>query len=251
MLAGFDFQASAFLLLFARVGAVLMLLPVFSEDAVPGRIRLLLAIGMTLGLWGVLGPVTRAASTDAAAFPGLLVAELVTGLAIGTLVKIMFSAVAMAGSLISTQIGLSSAIVFDTSQGGQAALLSKFVSVAAAVLCMSMHLHHLWIGAIIESYRTFPVGGMPAAPDFLRAALDAAGRATALGIGLAAPLIVYGIVFNVALGLATRLAPAIQLFFIVQPLNLLLGLAVTAMTLGTLLATFAQAMADYMRMSWT
>jgi flagellar biosynthetic protein FliR len=108
----------------------------------------------------------------------------------------------------------------------------------------------LWIGAIVESYRTFPIGGMPPAHDFLRAALDAVARAMTLGIGLSAPLLVYGIVFNVALGLSTRIAPAIQLFFIVQPLNILLGLAVMAMTLGGLLTGFAQAMAAYMQTSW-
>jgi flagellar biosynthetic protein FliR len=91
---------------------------------------------------------------------------------------------------------------------------------------------------------------MPPAHDFLRAALDAVARAMTLGIGLSAPLLVYGIVFNVALGLSTRIAPAIQLFFIVQPLNILLGLAVMAMTLGGLLTGFAQAMAAYMQTSW-
>lgn len=249
-LSHLDVQATAFLILFARVGTVLMLLPVFSEDAVPGRIRLLIALGMSIGLWGVLAPLMRAAAAAGGALPAVLLAELITGLAIGALVKIVFSAVSMAGSIISSQIGLSSALLYDASQGGQAALLSKFVTVAAAVVCMSLHVHHLWIGAIIESYRTFPIGGMPPAHDFLRAALDAVARAMTLGIGLSAPLLVYGIVFNVALGLSTRIAPAIQLFFIVQPLNILLGLAVMAMTMGGLLTGFAQAMAAYMQTSW-
>jgi flagellar biosynthesis protein FliR len=243
-LSHLDVQATAFLILFARVGTVLMLLPVFSEDAVPGRIRLLIALGMSIGLWGVLAPLMRTAAAAGGALPAVLLAELITGLAIGALVKIVFSAVSMAGSIISSQIGLSSALLYDASQGGQAALLSKFVTVAAAVVCMSLHVHHLWIGAIIESYRTFPIGGMPPAHDFLRADPET------LGIGLSAPLLVYGIVFNVALGLSTRIAPAIQLFFIVQPLNILLGLAVMAMTMGGLLTGFAQAMAAYMQTSW-
>jgi flagellar biosynthetic protein FliR len=71
-----------------------------------------------------------------------------------------------------------------------------------------------------------------------------------LGISLAAPLIVYGIVFNVGLGLASRLAPAIQVFFVAQPLNLLLGLALFASTLGIMLTTFADTQAAWLAGGW-
>lgn len=239
------------MLLFARVGAVLMLLPIFSEDAVPGRIRILIAIGMTAGMWGLLGPTALAAVTDRALLPALLISELLVGLAMGTVIRILFNAISIAGSIISTQTGLSSAILFDPAQAGQAALLSKFVTVVAAIVCMSMHVHHLWIGSILSSYRMFPIGGLPPGQDFAMLAVDVVGRATQIGMGLAAPLVIYGIVFNVALGLAARLAPAIQIYFIAQPLNLLLGVALTAFLMGGILTNFAEAMAEWMRTSWT
>ncbi len=69
-------------------------------------------------------------------------------------------------------------------------------------------------------------------------------------MSLAAPLLIYGIIFNVALGLAARVAPAIQVFFIGQPLNLLLGIAITAVTIGTVLTFFATAMGDAMQGGW-
>ena len=244
-------EAAAFLILFARIGAVLMLLPVFSEDAVPGRIRLLIALGTTIGLWGMLAGQAMPAGARSEALPGILVTELLIGLGLGMLVKIMFQAIAVAGSIISLQIGLSSSIVFDASQGGQAPLLSKFVSVAAAVVCMALAVHHLWIASIVRSYLLFPVGTPPPAGDFATLALHTATRAMALGISLAAPLLVYGIVFNVALGLAARLTPAIQVFFVAQPLNLLLGLALFATVLGTMLAGFATAMATWMQAGWS
>ena len=84
-LSHLDVQATAFLILFARVGTVLMLLPVFSEDAVPGRIRLMIALGMSIGLWGVLAPLMRTAAAAGGALPAVLLAELITGLAIGAL----------------------------------------------------------------------------------------------------------------------------------------------------------------------
>jgi len=115
---------------------------------------------------------------------------------------------------------------------------------------MALAVHHLWIAAIIRSYTLFPIGAVPPAGDFATLALHTATRAMMLGISLAAPLLVYGIVFNVGLGLAARLAPAVQVFFVVQPLNLLLGIALFATVLGAMLAGFATAMAEWMQAGW-
>ena len=247
---GLPQDAVGFLILFARVGAVLMLLPVFSDESVPVRIRLLMALGMTVGLWGLLrGQVLPFASNDAS-LPGILIAELLVGLGLGMIVRIMFLAIAIAGSIISLQVGLTSAVVADPAQGGSAPLLSKFISVAAAVVCMGLAVHHLWIVSIVRSYAIFPVGGLPPAADFAELALNTTTRAMGLAVSLSAPLIVYGIVFNVALGLAARLAPAIQIFFVAQPLNLLLGMALFISTIGLILTGFAQAMAGWLQAGW-
>ena len=232
---------SAFLLLFARVGSVFALLPVFGDEAVPGRLRLLAALGLTAGLWPFLGG--QMGTVTDARLPGLLIAELLVGLGIGLLVRLLWSAATIAGAVVSGQVGLSSALVYDAGQGGQAPLLSKFVGVAAAVAVMAAGVHHLWIAAIVRSYRVFPVGGLPPAADFARLAVETTSEAFALGIGLAAPLIVYGLLFNIALGLASRLAPTIQLFFIAQPAQLMGGIALFAATTGALLATFADRLA--------
>jgi len=244
-------EATAFLILFARVGAVLMLLPVFSEDAIPPKIRLMLALGMTVGLWGFLGSQIAPFAQNTMALPGILIAELLTGMAMGMIIRIMFLAAAMAGTIVSLQVGLSSALINDPAQGGQAAVLSKLVSVAAAVVCLGMGVHHLWIVAIVHSYAIFPVGGLPPAADFAQLAILTVGKSMGLAISLAAPLLVYGIVFNMALGLSARLAPAIQIFFIAQPLNLLLGMALFATLFGTILTAFSSEMVRWLQTSWT
>ena len=168
----------------------------------------------------------------------------------GAIIRIMFMAAVMAGSLISLQIGLSSALIFDPGQG-QVPLLSKFIAVAATIVCLSLGVHHLWLGALVRSYDVFPVGGLPPANDFTQLAIRTTTQSMALGVSLAAPLLVYGIVFNVALGLMARLAPSIQVFFIVQPLNLLLGLAILVTLFGTILAAFSSEMASWMQAGWS
>jgi flagellar biosynthetic protein FliR len=182
--------------------------------------------------------------------PVAIITELMTGLAMGMIVKILFFAISIAGSIVSMQIGLSSAVIFDPVQASQAPMISKFVGIAAALVCMGMQVHHLWLGAIIHSYDSFPIGGLPPMRDFAQLAIAAVERSMTLGISLAAPLIVYGIVFNVALGLSARIAPAIQVFFIAQPLNILLGLSIFAATVGTMLTVFATTMGDAMQGGW-
>lgn len=243
-------MACGFLIVFARIGAILMLLPIFSDDAMPGRIRLLLAFAITLGLWGLLSSQVQPLTGNLTRLPSVLIVELLIGLALGMIVRIMFQAAAMAGSIISFQIGLTSALVPDAAQGGTATVLSKLVSVAASVACLGLSVHHLWIASMVHSYIAFPPGALPSAGDFAALAMHTTTNATALALGLAAPLLVYGIVFNVTLGLAARLAPAMQVFFIAQPLNLLIGLSLVALIGGTMLTRFGDAMDGWMRVGW-
>ena len=243
-------DAAVFLILFARVGAVLMLLPVFSEEGVPPRVRLMIALGLSAGMWPIIASKVSAAAKLDGALPMIIVAEVMVGLAMGMIVKIMFSAASVAGSIISMQVGMSSALVNDPSMGGMSPVLSRFLAVAAAVVCLSLNVHHMWIASIVQSYGVFPVGALPPADDFARLAVQVTTDSMSLALSLAAPLIVYGILFNLALGLAARVAPSIQVFFIAQPLNLLLGLALFASIVGIVLSTFAQTMAAWMQAGW-
>jgi flagellar biosynthetic protein FliR len=243
-------DTAAFLILFCRVGAVIMLLPAFSEDAVPPQIRLVMALGFTFGMYGMLEPRVTPALHSGISLPLLVIGEVMVGLAIGMVVRILFSAAAIAGAIAAQQVGLSSALVVDPSMGGQAPLLSRLIGLAAVVVCMGAGVHHLWIASIFGSYATFPVGGMPNAADFAQLAVSVTGQALALGVSLAAPLILYGMLFNLGLGLAARVAPSIQVFFIAQPLNLLLGLSVLAMSIGAMLTAFAAAMTTFMQSGW-
>jgi flagellar biosynthetic protein FliR len=165
------------------------------------------------------------------------------------LVRIFFQAAAMAGSIASMQVGLSSALIFDPAMGGQLPLLARFVNVAAGVTCLALGLHHLWIAAIVRSYASFPVGGLPPFADFAQLAVMTTSQAMTLAVSMAAPLLLYGILFNVALGLAARMAPAIQVFFITQPLNILLGLTLFATVIGSALYGFAMAMGQFLQQS--
>lgn len=235
--------ANGFLLLFARVGAILMLLPGFSEEAVPARLRFLVAVGTSVGLFGLLsGHVAQLALS-----PALLLTELGIGIGLGLLVRIIFTTATMAGSIISLQIGLSSALISDPSLGGHSALLSRMLALAGVTAALAAGIHHIWFAAIVKSYTAFPPGALPDIADFTQRAVQAAADATSLAVSLAAPFLVFGLIFNLTLGLAARMAPAIQIFFIAQPLTILAGLALLLLLMGPIVSAYAAILADWTR----
>lgn len=251
VLSALPLDVTAFLILFCRIGAVLMLLPVFSETAIPPQVRLLIGLGATLAFYGMLHQHIQPVLKAGASLPILVTSEMLVGIAMGAIVKILYTAASIAGGIISQQIGLSSALIMDPSIGGQSSVFSRFVTLAATIICLNLGVHHLWIGSIFQSYAIFAVGGFPDAGAFADLAVRVTGQTMSLGVSLAAPLILYGMLFNVGLGLAARVAPSIQVFFITQPLNLLLGFSILAITIGTILTTFADAMGMFMRNGWS
>ncbi len=233
------------LILFARVGTMAMMLPAFSDDAIPARIRVLFGVGLAIGFHAPMAAVVQPFAAAPQGLIALLVSELAVGLSLGAIVRILFQAIGMAGGIISTQIGLASAVFFDPSMASQTTILSRFAVVGAATVCLALDIHHLWIEGALASYRTFPIGGLPDAGGFARLALAATQQSLLLAVSLSAPIVLYSIVFNLALGLASRMAPAIQIFFIAQPLNMLLGLALLAATAGAMFTVFADAMIGF------
>lgn len=250
LLASLPDQLTIFMVLFARLGACFMVVPLFAEPGVPARIRLTIALTLTLGLYGILAPAVPTADL-ANRLPALTITELMTGLALGGIIRIMFLSISMAGAIVTVQTGLSSALVVDPAQGGQTTVLSRLMFLAAIVLCMSLGLHHVVIASLANSYELMPVGQLPMAEDFSTLAVKTLLQATTLALGLAAPLIAYGILFNLALGLSSRVAPMIQVFFIAQPLNILLGLTLFSLTLGTMLNMFGASMVAWFQGGWS
>jgi flagellar biosynthetic protein FliR len=167
------------------------------------------------------------------------------------MMRIMFQSIGAAGSIISYQIGLSSAMVADPAMGGQTTVISRFLLLGATLTCLSLNIHHLWFAAILRSYQSFPVGELPPARDFADLAVLTLTHSLVLSLGMAAPLVAFGILFNVGLALVSRITPTLQLFMVLAPLNLLLGVGLFAALVGTILTGFATEYGDWLNSGWT
>jgi flagellar biosynthetic protein FliR len=225
--------AFKFLMILVRVAAMLMLLPAIGEATIPGRIRLGLAFTLAFILYPVVGPMFAPPS----GLGGLVVAlgfEITIGLFIGATARLVMSAVQFAGGIIAFQSGLAFAQSFDPTQGVQSAIVGSFLSVFAVALIFALDLHHLLLTALADSFTLFRPGAFVPVADVAELAVSTVADAFVVAVQLAAPFLVFGLVFYVGLGILSRLMPQVQIFFVAMPANIFLGLLLLMLLVGAI-----------------
>lgn len=221
-------------LIFARLGAVIMLLPGMGETFIPPRIRLSFALALALMLFPLLVRTVPPMPADAAGLAGAVIKELLIGLMIGGVLRLFMSSLATAGEIVSLQITLSFAQTANPMQAQPSTTVSTFLGLIGIVLIFATDLHHLFIAAIVRSWDVFPFAQRVPVADAGQLALQTIGKSFALGLQLAAPVVVFSLIFNIATGLVGRIMPQFQVFFVATPLILLLGLSIFALSLGVI-----------------
>ena len=229
-----------YLLVFARTGAMIMLLPPIGDTNVPARVRLMLALAISLALaLTVTTAYPQVAPQTTIELGVLIVQEVTAGLMIGAVARIIVSAVSVAGFLIASQTGLSYAETLDpTSNGQQGAVVGNFLSMLAVVLIFASNLHHLAIGAVAGSYHLIPPGSSLPTGDMAELAIRIVSGAFALGFQLAAPFLVFGFAVNAGFGVLARMMPQLQVFFVAMPVNILVGFVIMTLLIGTMMTLF-------------
>ena len=230
--------AATFMLVFARVGAMVMLMPGFGESNIPVRIKLGIALLLTL----IILPLHRAAYqvdlNSMTSLGVLLVHEIVIGIVLGATARVTLSALAVAGSVIAQQLGLGFVTAVDPTQGQQGLLIGNFLTILGMTLLFATDSHHLVIAALNESYRIFSPGELLPSGDVAALATRAFAAAFKIGMQLSAPFLVFGLVFNIGLGVLARLMPAMQVYFVGVPLSIMAGFLILALVLTGMMATY-------------
>jgi len=219
-------------LLFARLGAVMMIAPAWGEQTTPPMMRLGLAVLVTATLAPTLVGNAPAMPRDIVGAIPMVITEIIIGLILGLGARLMMSALQVAGATVGLASGLGFAQQIDPIASQPAAIFSGFFSMMGVVLIMSAGLHRVMIEAAADSYVLFPPGAFPPIGDASTFVIDAVSNSFRLGIQIAAPVLIFSLVFNVALGLISRLIPQVQVFMTAMPLSVMLGLAITALGLG-------------------
>ena len=228
-----------YLLVFGRVGTMLMLAPALGENGIPMRIRLGFALMFALIVFPLVADQLPPLPTDMFEMATMLIREVIVGLMLGTIARMIVMATQTAGAIIAFQAGLSMAMASDPSQPGvQGAMIGNFLTLLGTVLVFAMDLHHLILAAIYDSYAFFPTTGSLMFEDAAMASVNAVSGAFAVGVQMSAPFIVFGLVFYLGLGLLARLMPQLQVFFIAMPANVGIGLLLLMVLLGAMMGWY-------------
>jgi flagellar biosynthetic protein FliR len=231
--------AATFMLVFARIGAMVMLLPGLGESNIPVRIKLAIALLLTL----IILPLHRDAyHVDMNTLSPLLVMmvyEIIIGIILGATARVTLSALQVAGAVIAQQLGLGFATSVDpTTQGQQGVIIGNFLTILGVTLLFATDSHHLVIAALNDSYKIFAPGEVMPSGDVAALATQAFAAAFKIGMQLSAPFLVFGLVFNIGLGVMARLMPQMQVYFVGVPLSILAGFLIFALVLVAMMGTF-------------
>ena len=228
-----------YLLVFSRVGAMIMLLPNIGEGGIPSRVRLLLALAISFCLApGVASTYHDLAPKTSLALTMLIAQEVTVGILIGAMARIIMSSLNVAGTLIATQTGLAYAQTLDPTQNTQGASMGNFLSLLGTLMVFLTNLHHLAIGAVAGSYRMLPPGGTLPTGDMAQLTINLVSNSFALGFQLAAPFLVFGFAVYAGLGILARLMPQLQIFFVAVPINIACGFLIFLTMLGAMMTIF-------------
>jgi flagellar biosynthetic protein FliR len=230
--------AASFMLVFARVGAMVMLLPGLGESNIPVRIKLAIALLLTL----IILPLHRADyHVNLDSLSGLLVLliyEIVIGVVLGATARVTLAALQVAGSVIAQQMGLGFVTAVDPTQGQQGVVIGNFLTMLGVTMLFATDSHHLVIAALNDSYSIFSPGEMVSSADVAALATRAFAAAFKIGMQLSAPFLVFGLVFNIGLGVLARLMPQMQVYFVGVPLSIMAGFLIFAVVLAAMMGSF-------------
>jgi flagellar biosynthetic protein FliR len=206
---------AGFILVFARVGAVVALLPGFGEQVIPARVRLGLAVAFSLVVWPMIAPgfVTP---DPARPFLTMLLVEASIGLMLGLAIRLMVLVLQLAGSIAAQSTALAQIFGAGVAPDPMPAI-GNILLLAGITLAVASGLHVKAVLAMARSYEILPMGLPVPASDVAAWGTARVARAFALGFSLAAPFVLAGFAYNLALGAINRAMPQLMVAFIGAP----------------------------------
>ena len=221
-------------LIFMRLASVVMLLPGIGDTGVPPQVRLGFALLFALMLTPVVGNTLPGLPNGLGDMVGQVLHEVIIGLILGSLMRMLIFTLTAAGEIISLQTGISFAQTANPAQAQPSTSIGAFLAMFGLVMVYVTNTHHMFIRAFVDSYQVFSPTKKIMLADAAAMMVRSMSQMFVLAMQMSAPLIVFGLIFNVAVGFVGRVMPNFPVFFAATPLSLLLGLSLFALGIGSM-----------------
>jgi len=229
-----NFGANAlqvFLLVIMRASGLFLMAPVFGDKSVPVLVR----IGLIILLAGVIASVIRQPQLPAFdslwVLAGFAVKEVLVGLIIGLVFRLLFMGVETGGALVGYQMGFAMVELPDTDGSSQMPVIGKFWVLTATVIFFVIGGHHLVLRAFADSYEVIPPGVAGTSGAVGELLIKYTAYVFVIAIKIAAPVMITLFLADVALGVIAKTMPTMNVFFVGIPIKIAAGLAMLALSL--------------------
>ena len=224
---------------FCRIGGCFMVLPGFSGARVPTQMRLMIALAISMAIlplmWEELYAATR---VNSGSYIVLIGGEIFVGVTLGFIARYITLGLQFAGAAMSSMIGFNAAPSPGIVERDPQSDITSIISFTAIVLLFTADFHHMIIETLVNSYEFMPIGQGFQARMALVSITDTLTATFMLMLRLASPFIVYGLIFNLAIGMVNKLAPQIPIYFISIPFILAGGLILLFFGISEFLSLF-------------
>ena len=236
--ADLNAMIAAFIFPLARILALLSAAPPYNSGSLPRRARLILGLAITLAI--ALGLDNLPAIAPASGIGLLVMAEqMLIGYAMGFSLRLVFSAIDLAGTVFSTQMGLGFATSYDPMSTSQTPVVSEMIGILALLMFMAIDGHLMVLSTLAQSFRALPIGVLPGSASWANLA-NAVAIVFSAGLLLALPIITALLITNTALGILGRVSPQLNLIVIGFPVTIALGFAALYVALPYLIQPLLQ-----------
>jgi flagellar biosynthetic protein FliR len=217
-------QLQMFFLIFLRVGAILMSMPIFKSKSIPVLFKFGLALAASIILFPLLDLKAFPVLANLGNFAVGAIGEILLGITIGMAVNLIFVGLQMAGQISGYQMGMALARVMDPSAGQQVPLLAQFFQLFAFLIFLSINAHHWFLMALADSFQLVPPFGFKISGSLIEQLIHIAGNMFVIAIKVGAPVIAALLLTSVAFGLIARTVPQMNVLFVAMPLKIIIGL---------------------------
>ena len=226
-------QIQAAVLVFIRIGAILLSAPLFGSRNVPLQLK----AGLSLVLSMVIFPVVGFQEVYLISVPSLvsaMVGEVLIGVIIGFTARLLFAAVQIAGQLVGFQMGFGIVNVIDPQTSTQVSIIAQFQNIITLLIFLILDAHYWFVMALAKSFELIPPLGFCFSDSLMEAIVDLSCDMFVIAAKVAAPIIAVLLFTSVALGLIARTVPQMNVFIVGFPLKIAIGLLGVGLSLPLL-----------------
>lgn len=225
-------QFQTFLVVTARVAGFIAAIPVFSSTQTPALVKSTLVFVCSLMLFPIMAGAVPQVDFAPLPFFLLILSEVLLGLLLALVARLIFTAVEFGATVIGFQMGFASANVYDPHSQRQVELISQFQNVFAIMIFLAINGHHLFLRAVIMSYDILPPGQFDVSGEAIPYLMRLASHMFAIGVQFSAPVLAVLLFSGLILGILARVFPQLNVFLLSFPLNIGIGFVVISLTLN-------------------